>query len=98
MMCDRSLIVPELTKGRKLSMRRVLTFNRMFVTACLMLGLTVCLAAQTATTGELTGTVSDPTGALIPGVDVRAANTETAQERPDSPVGTRGGRLTHTRQ
>src|SRR6059036_3773595 len=31
------------------------------------------LAAQTATTGQLTGTVNDSTGALIPGVEITAA-------------------------
>src|SRR5436309_3077042 len=39
------------------------------------------LAAQSAGTGALTGTVTDATGALIPGVTVTATNTETGLER-----------------
>ena len=53
----------------------------LFVIACLNVGWSSRLAAQTATTGELTGTVSDSTGALIPGVEITATNTETALER-----------------
>ena len=53
----------------------------LFVIACLNVGWSPRLAAQTATTGELTGTVSDSTGAMIPGVEITATNTETALER-----------------
>jgi hypothetical protein len=39
------------------------------------------LSAQTAATGALTGTVSDPSGALVPNVTVTATNTDTSQMR-----------------
>ncbi len=56
-------------------------FKRVFLVACFMAGLAASLAAQTAGTGGLTGTVTDTTGARIPGVTVTATNTETGQER-----------------
>ena len=37
--------------------------------------------AQSAGTGALTGTVKDPTGAVIPGVSITATNIETGLER-----------------
>ncbi|MGZ7100085.1 MAG: carboxypeptidase-like regulatory domain-containing protein, partial [Candidatus Angelobacter sp.] len=39
------------------------------------------LLAQSAGTGALTGTVTDPSGAVIPGVAVTATNTDTNQTR-----------------
>lgn len=39
------------------------------------------LAAQTAGTGALTGTVTDPTGAVVPNVTVIATSTDTGQLR-----------------
>jgi hypothetical protein len=43
--------------------------------------LPVFVMAQTAGTGALTGTVTDPSGAVIPNVKVTATNTETGQAR-----------------
>ena len=37
--------------------------------------------AQTAGTGALTGTLSDPSGAVIPGVTVTVTNNDTGQQR-----------------
>ncbi len=42
---------------------------------------TASLMAQSAGTGALTGTVTDPSGAVIPNVTVTATNTETNQTR-----------------
>jgi hypothetical protein len=39
------------------------------------------LPAQSAGTGALTGTVTDPTGSVVPGATVTATNTETSQTR-----------------
>src|ERR1035438_2266516 len=39
------------------------------------------LMAQTSATGALTGTVTDPTGAVVPNVTVTATNTDTGQVR-----------------
>src|SRR6266850_3105653 len=44
------------------------------------------LMAQSAGTGALTGTVTDPTGAVIPGVTVTATNTQTGLERTTTTV------------
>jgi hypothetical protein len=53
------------------------------LTIVLLSLLIVCasLMAQTAATGALQGTVSDPTGAVIPNATVTLTNTETGQER-----------------
>ncbi len=40
--------------------------------------LTVALSAQSITSGDVTGTVTDPTGASIPGADVTLTNVDTA--------------------
>jgi hypothetical protein len=42
-----------------------------------MLCLTVCAIAQTATTGAISGQVTDPTGAVVPKAQVQLTNTET---------------------
>src|SRR5215831_6952844 len=47
------------------------------------------LPAQSAGTGALTGTVTDPTGSVVPGATVTATNTETSQMRT-STTGTDG--------
>jgi hypothetical protein len=39
------------------------------------------LVAQSAGTGALAGTITDPSGAVVPGVNVTATNTETNQSR-----------------
>jgi hypothetical protein len=39
------------------------------------------LMAQTAASGALTGTVTDPTGALVPNVTVTVTSTDTGQSR-----------------
>ena len=56
-----------------------------FFLTCLILSLFVLVApslwAQSAGTGALTGTVSDTTGAVIPGVTVTATHTGTGLER-----------------
>jgi len=47
----------------------------------LLLGLSGNVAAQTAGTGTITGTVSDPQGLAVPGVTVVVRNTDTGIER-----------------
>ena len=52
----------------------------------LALCMIVCPVAmgQTAATGALTGTVTDSTGAVVPGVTVTATNADTGQSRTTS--------------
>lgn len=45
------------------------------------LALSVCAAAQTATTGLVQGTVTDPQGAVLPGVEVKLVDRTTNQSR-----------------
>src|ERR1051326_7062427 len=51
------------------------------VALLLMMGCVPAALAQSAGTGALTGTVSDPSGGAIPGVTVTITNTETNQTR-----------------
>jgi len=51
------------------------------VVASLLLLLVPSLMAQTAGTGALTGTVTDPTGAVVPNVTVTVTNADTGQAR-----------------
>ena len=46
-----------------------------------LMALTPSLLAQSAGTGALTGTVSDPTGAVVPGATVTLTSTDTNQTR-----------------
>ena len=48
------------------------------------------LLAQSAGTGALTGTVTDPTGSVVPGASVTLTSTETNQTR-NTTTGTDGG-------
>lgn len=48
---------------------------------CLILVATAAFAQTTATTGEVNGTVTDNTGAVLPGVSVTATNTQTGLSR-----------------
>jgi hypothetical protein len=47
----------------------------------LFVALSPSLIAQTAATGALTGTVTDPTGAVVPNVTVTVTNADTGQAR-----------------
>src|ERR1700730_8612711 len=55
-----------------------MTFKRLLLS---LLVAASSLLAQSAGTGALTGTVTDPSGAVIPNVTVTATNTETNQAR-----------------
>jgi hypothetical protein len=57
--------------------------QRSFVLALIfgLLGFTSVLLAQSAGTGALTGTVSDPTGGVVPGATVTITSTDTNQAR-----------------
>ncbi|MHB8735230.1 MAG: carboxypeptidase-like regulatory domain-containing protein [Terriglobales bacterium] len=60
--------------------------RKMVVAAASLALLTLCmvgvpLAAQTLTTGAITGQVTDPQGALVPGANITALNTATGSVR-----------------
>ena len=57
-----------------------------FVVALLLTLWIPSLMAQSAGTGALTGTVTDSTGAVVPGVTVTATNTQTGLERTTTTV------------
>src|SRR2546428_13471452 len=67
-------------------MKRLLTFSTF---ALLFLALALPLSAQT-TTGNLTGDITDPTGARLPGVTVKATSPQlgTARETITNEFGT----------
>ena len=48
---------------------------------CLVVICAPCLLAQTAGTGAISGTVTDPAGAVIPRVAVTAVRAETGESR-----------------
>jgi hypothetical protein len=54
---------------------------RLWVVLCAWVLSASVLSAQTAGTGSLTGTVTDPSGAVIPNVTVTATDTATGQSR-----------------
>jgi hypothetical protein len=63
-------------------MKRTASCNTSIVVAAVtLLCLAGILTAQTASTGALTGTVSDPTGAVVPRATVTLTNTGTNQAR-----------------
>src|SRR5713226_630943 len=58
------------------------TYTRVIVFACLLItAAAVPLFAQTSGTGAITGTITDSTGAVIPGAVVEATNNGTGQQR-----------------
>lgn len=68
-----------MTLGRFISREgfvRALTTLLMAATFAYLAGVTVA-NAQTLTTGDLTGTVADPTGAVVPGATVTLSNLDT---------------------
>src|SRR5579862_9015855 len=64
--------------------------SRTLLSLSLMVGLLPSLRAQSAGTGALTGNVTDPSGAAVPGVSVTATNVDTNQART-LVTGTDGG-------
>src|SRR5262249_4654332 len=53
----------------------------LLVCVVLFIILVPSLMAQTAGTGALTGRVTDPTGAVVPGVTITAVSSDTGQSR-----------------
>lgn len=65
-----------------MSFERLLSFRASVVLAiAIVIALTPCASAQSAGTGALTGTVTDPSGAVIPNVTVNVTNAENGQTR-----------------
>ena len=48
--------------------------------------LSVALARAQDTTGTILGTITDASGAVLPGVTVTVKNTDTSQSGPSSPM------------
>jgi hypothetical protein len=61
-------------------MRSRLLLRLIVVSLCILPWVSL-VYGQTAGTGALTGTVTDPTGAVVPGATVIATNVDTGQER-----------------
>ena len=57
------------------------SWNLLFLLAAIALASAPSLLAQSAGTGALTGTVSDPSGAIVPNVTVTLTSTDTNQVR-----------------
>ena len=57
------------------------SWNLLFLLAAIALAFAPSLLAQSAGTGALTGTVSDPSGAIVPNVMVTLTSTDTNQVR-----------------
>ncbi len=55
--------------------------SSLIVTVFLLLLPVVCFAQTTASTSAVTGTVTDPTGAVVAGATVKLIDTKTSQER-----------------
>src|SRR5690349_13842680 len=63
-------------------MKRIgLTIGCKLAFVILVLGSSVMVLAQTASTGALTGTITDNAGAVVPGAKVTAANEATGEAR-----------------
>ena len=56
-------------------------FRRCFPILCLLLCGAATVQAQSSATGEIRGTVSDPTGAVIPGATVTVTNLNTGESK-----------------
>src|SRR3981081_932720 len=48
---------------------------------CFLFGFSGGVFAQTAATGALKGTITDPSGSVVPGVTIKVTSNETAQTR-----------------
>ena len=51
------------------------------VSSVLLFGLAACAPAQTAGSGAITGTITDPAGAVVPGATVVVHNDDTGVDR-----------------
>jgi outer membrane receptor protein involved in Fe transport len=69
-----NLCTAKLEKGFRACMLRIL------VAVVLCLGLNVAAFSQGIATGSISGTITDPSGAALPGAQVKAVNTATNQE------------------
>src|SRR5690242_17328313 len=58
-----------------------------FVALLLTLALSACTAYAQTETGQITGTVTDPTGAVIPGATVTVRSVDTGAERNTTTTG-----------
>ncbi|MGC2658055.1 MAG: TonB-dependent receptor [Bryobacteraceae bacterium] len=62
--------------------RTIGKYSRVFLSLSLLTGLAFLARAQNANTGELKGTVTDPSGAVVPGAAVSIRNVQTGVVTP----------------
>src|SRR5207302_6285632 len=71
---------PSGTHETRVAARKRFAGVRVFL-CCILFGFTGTLLAQTAATGALKGTVTDPSGSVVPGVTIKVTSNETGQSR-----------------
>src|SRR5580692_4160617 len=80
----RSLFL-QITDSRKCSARRVMTVKKMLIGSLALLVIALMMApslmAQSLVSGDLTGTVTDPSGAVVSGASVSLKSDATGQTR-----------------
>jgi hypothetical protein len=83
--CLKALTAPRTARHiEDIQMTRKLFRNKLWLlvaAAALTLSCTLSLTAQTSGNGNIAGTVTDPTGAAVPGATVVVTNTETGVSR-----------------